>query len=88
MTNIPMKAICGYSMDGPTRICLNVTMLVSKKTKKHEGCRKRGRPQLRCKDCLKRDLRKVDEHEKWREKVNNGDQWKKITNIAVERSDH
>ena len=41
-----------------------------------EGCRKRGRPQLRWEDCVKRDLRKAEEEEKWREKANNGDKWK------------
>ena len=45
-------------------------------TKKQEGCRKRGRPQLRWEDCVKRDLRKAEEEEKWREKANNRDQWK------------
>ena len=48
-------------------------------TKKQEGSRKLGRPQLRWKDCVKRDLRKAEEEEKWREKANNGDQWKQIT---------
>ena len=43
-------------------------------TKKQEGCRKRGRPQLRCEDCVKRDLRKAEEEEKWREKANNREQ--------------
>ena len=52
-------------------------------TKKQEGCRKRGRPQLRWEDCVKRDLRKAEEEEKWREKANNRDQWK----VAVLRSD-
>ena len=43
-------------------------------TKKQEGFRKRGRPQLRWEDCVKRDLRKAEEEEKWREKANNRDQ--------------
>ena len=36
---------------------------------------------------MKRDLRKAEEEEKWREKVNNRDQWKHITKVAVLRSD-
>ena len=40
-------------------------------TKKQEGCRKRGSPQLRWDDCVKRNPRKAEEEEKWREKVNN-----------------
>ena len=30
---------------------------------------------LRWEDCVKRDLRKAEEEEKWREKANNRDQW-------------
>ena len=56
-------------------------------TKKHHGCRKRGRPQLRWEDCVKRDLRKAEEGEKWRGKANNRDQWKRIIKVAVHRSD-
>ena len=56
--------------------------------KKQEGCRKRGRPQLRWDDCVKRDLRKAEEEEKWREKANNRDQWKQITKVAVQWSDN
>ena len=44
--------------------------------KKQEGCRKRGRPQLIWEDCVKRDLRKAEEEEKWREKANNRNQCK------------
>ena len=47
-------------------------------TKKQEGCRKRGRRQLGWEDCVKRDLRKAEEEEKWREKTNNSDQWKQL----------
>ena len=35
-------------------------------TMKHDCCRKRGRPQLRWEDCVKRDLGKAEEEEKWR----------------------
>ena len=56
-------------------------------TMKHDGCRKRGRPQLRWEDSVKRDLRKAEEEDKWREKANNRDQWKRITKVAVHRID-
>ena len=45
------------------------------------------RPQLRWEDCVKRDLRKAEEEEKWREKANNRYQWKRITKVAVHQSD-
>ncbi len=48
--------------------------------------RKQGRPQLRWEDCVKRDLRKAEEEENWREmKANNRDQWKQIIKVAVHR---
>ena len=56
-------------------------------TKRQEGSRKQGRPQLRWEDCVNRDLRKAKEEEKWREKANNRDRWKLITKAAVLRSD-
>ena len=45
-------------------------------TKKQEACRKRGRPQLGCEDCLNRDMRKAEKDDKWREMANNRDQLK------------
>ena len=57
-------------------------LLKRSETKKQEGFRKRGRPQLRWKDCVKRDLRKAEEEEKWREKANNRDQWKQIIKVT------
>ena len=48
-------------------------------TKKQRGCIKQRRPQVRWEDCLKKDLRKADEEEKWREKASNRERLKKIT---------
>ena len=56
-------------------------------TKKQDVCIKRGRPQLRWEDCMKIDLRKAEEEEKWREKANNSDQRKRITKVPVHPSD-
>ena len=42
-------------------------------TKKQVGCRERGRPQIRYEDCVKRDLRKAEDEEKWREEANNSE---------------
>ena len=36
---------------------------------------------------VKRDLRKAEDEEKWREKANIRDQWKQITKVAVLHSD-
>ena len=43
--------------------------------------------QLRWEDCVKRDVRKAEEEEHWREKANNRDQWKRIKKVAAHRSD-
>ena len=56
-------------------------------TKKQEGCRKRGRPQLRWDNCVKRHLRRAEEEERCREKANNRDQWKQIAKVAAHRRD-
>ena len=57
-------------------------------TNYQEGSRKRGRTQLIWEDCVKRYMWKAEEkEEKWRENVNNRDQWKQITKVAVLRSD-
>ena len=34
-----------------------------------------------------RDMRKAEAEVEWREKANNRDQWKRITKVAVRRSD-
>ena len=57
-------------------------------TKKQEGFRKRGRPPLRWKDFEKRDQRKADEEEKWRETVNKMEEWGEITKLAVPWSEN
>ena len=36
---------------------------------------------------VKRDLRKAEEEEEWRENTNNRDQWKQITKVVAPRSD-
>ena len=52
-------------------------------TKKQEGYRKRGRPQQRWDNCVKRDMRKAEE-ENGSENANNRDQWKTFTKISVQ----
>ena len=42
-----------------------------KQAMKHPGRRKRVRLQLRWKDCVKRDVRKAEEDDKWMEKAAN-----------------
>ena len=54
---------------------------------KKQGFRKREIPHLRWENCVKRDLRKAEDEEKWREQANNRDQWKQITKVAVLQSD-
>lgn len=36
---------------------------------KQLGYRKRSRLQLRCEDCIKRDIKKAEEDDKWEEKA-------------------
>ena len=65
----------------------NERLLKISETKKQGGCRKLGRSQQSWADCLKRDIRKAEEEDKWREKANNRDQWKTIMKLAIQRSD-
>ena len=46
---------------------------------KHQGRRKRGRPQLRWEDCMRRDMRRSGEDERWREGAANRKLWKERT---------
>ena len=46
-----------------------------------------GGSQLRREDCVKGDLRKAEEEEKWRQQANNKEQWKNITTVVIQRSD-
>ena len=46
---------------------------------KHPGHGKRDRPQLRWEDCIKKDVRKAKEADKWREKAVSREKWKGLT---------
>ena len=46
---------------------------------KHQGRRKKGRPQLRWEDCMRRDTRRSGEDERWREGAADRKLWKERT---------
>ena len=46
---------------------------------KHQGRRKRGRPQLRWEDCVRRDMKRSGEDERWREGAADRKLWKERT---------
>ena len=46
---------------------------------KHQGRRKRGRPQLRWEDCVRREMRRSGEDERWREGAADRKLWKERT---------
>ena len=61
-----------------------VRMDVSKLAKRaevetHQGCRERERPQLRWEDCVRRDIRRSWEDERWREGAADRKLWKERT---------
>ena len=65
-----------------------VRMYASKLSKraemeKHQGRRKRGRPQLRWDDCVRRDMRRSVEDERWRQGAADRKLWKDRTEIVV-----
>ena len=47
--------------------------------KKHQGNSKRGRPQLRWENCVRRDMRRSGEDERWREGTADRKLWKERT---------
>ena len=47
--------------------------------------RGRERPQLQWEDCGKRDIRKAEEIDKWREKATVREKWKEIKAGAVQQ---
>ena len=52
---------------------------------KHQGRRKRGRSQLRWEDCVKTDMRRSGEDERWREGAVNRKLWKERTERLARR---
>ena len=50
-----------------------------------QGRRRRGRPSLRLKDCVKRDVRKAGEEEDWKKKTKDRGGWKILSDEAVKK---
>ena len=65
-----------------TYICklMDVSKLAKRaEVEKHQGRRKRGRPQLRWEDCVRRDMKRSGEDERWREGAADRKLWKERT---------
>ena len=52
---------------------------------REQGRRKRGRPRLRCEDCIKRDVRKAGEEEDWKKKTRDRGGWKILSDEGVKK---
>ena len=52
---------------------------------REEGRRRRGRPRLRCEDCVKRDVKKTGEEGDWKKKTRERGGWKTLSDEAVKK---
>ena len=52
---------------------------------KHQGRRETGRPHLRWENCVRRDMRRSGEDERWREEAADRKLWKKRTERVTRR---
>ena len=52
---------------------------------REQGKRRQGRPRLRWKDCVKRDVRKAGEEEGCKKKTRDRGGWKRLSDEAVKK---
>ena len=52
---------------------------------REQGRRRRGRPRLRWKDCVKRDVKKAGEEGDWKKKTRDRGRWKRLSDEAVKK---
>ena len=76
----------GEGVTKKSTLCTLVKMMtIMDDPLREQGRGRRGRPRLRWKDCVKREVKKAGEEKDWKEKTRDRGGWKIISDEAVKK---